>query len=163
VRFRANYAVVYVGAQLGPERRSLGLEWADEVGDETEPHEFEVPTADPHDPFVGLQAFDVGSFGHEIRINGESLSGFDIPPNDGWQYWVDTLSGAVLTEGTNTIQFCRDPDSTDAFAVGTVRVHWKEPVETTADTGEAVDESATQPDDSSVAETNTGMFDDDQR
>jgi hypothetical protein len=163
VRFRANYAVVYVGAQFGPEDRSLGLDWAEQVGDETAVYEFEVPTDDTHEPFVGLQAFDVGSYGHEIEINGETLSGFDIPPNEGWQYWVDSLTGASLRAGTNTIRIRRDPDADDAFAIGTVRIHWKEAIEseadTAADTAEASPETAPT-DDGEVVETNTAMFDD---
>ncbi|GAB6862450.1 DUF7383 domain-containing protein [Haloplanus litoreus] len=125
---RANYATMYVGAQLAPERRELDLDWAENVGDETAAHEFEVPTDDAFDGYVGIQAFDVGAYGHEILINGDPMSGFDIPPNDGWQYWVDTFADAVsLTEGTNALRIARDVDSDDAFAVGTVTVHWKEP------------------------------------
>jgi hypothetical protein len=129
VHTRANYSTVYVGAQLAPDDDALDLEWATAVGDATEAFEFTVTTADPTEAYVGLQAFDVAEYGHEILINGESLSGFDIPPNEGWQYWVDTLSGASLREGTNTIQFRRDTTTDDAFAVGTVVIHWKEPVD----------------------------------
>jgi hypothetical protein len=171
VRFRANYAVVYVGAQFGPEDRSLGLDWAEQVGDETAVYEFEVPTDDTHEPFVGLQAFDVGSYGHEIEINGETLSGFDIPPNEGWQYWVDSLTDTSLHAGTNTIRIRRDPDADDAFAIGTVRIHWKEAIasegDTAADASEAEERAdaeaspETAPtDDGEVVETNTAMFDD---
>jgi hypothetical protein len=129
VSHRANYATLYLGVQLAPERRALDLDWAANVGDTTDTYEFEVPTDDPQDAYVGLQAFDVGEYGHEIEVNGESLAGFAIPPNDGWQYWVDTLTGTTLREGTNTLRIRRDPDSRDAFAVGTVTVHWKEPVD----------------------------------
>ncbi|MFC6724750.1 hypothetical protein ACFQE1_10270 [Halobium palmae] len=124
---RANYATVYVGAQLAPDGRQLDLDWATDAGDETQAFEFEVPTADPQDPLVGIQAFDVGEYGHEIVVNGGSLSGFDVPPNDGWQYWVDTVTGASLREGTNTVRIARDAESTDAFAVGTLTIQWKEP------------------------------------
>ncbi|RMB23671.1 hypothetical protein ATH50_0895 [Haloplanus aerogenes] len=119
---------MYVGAQLAPETRELDLDWATNVGDETELHEFDVPTDDATDGYVGIQAFDVGEYGHEILVNGEPMSGFDIPPNDGWQYWVDTFGDSVgLVEGANTLQIVRDTDTRDAFAVGTVTVHWKEP------------------------------------
>lgn len=119
---------MYVGAQLAPETRKLDLDWAEDVGNETAAYEFEVPTDDATDGYVGIQAFDVGEYGHEILVNGDSLSGFDIPPNDGWQYWVDTFGEAVsLTEGVNHIRIARDDDTADAFAVGTVTVHWKEP------------------------------------
>lgn len=126
---RANYETLFVGSHLHPPGQSLDVEWADDCGDETEQFEFEVPTADPREPYIGIQAFDVGEYGHEIRINGESLSGFDIPPNDGWQYWVDTITGAELVGGTNTLRFVRDAEGDDAFAVGTVTIHWKELVE----------------------------------
>jgi hypothetical protein len=129
VSFRANYTTVYVGAQLAPEEHSLDLDWATDAGDGTEAFEFEVSTAEPHDPLIGLQAFDVGEFGHEILVNDESLSGFDIPPNEGWQYWVDTVTGASLQEGTNTVRITRDVETDDAFAVGTLTVHWRAPPE----------------------------------
>jgi hypothetical protein len=119
---------MFVGAQLAPEGAELALDWADSVGDETGTYEFEVPTAEATDGYVGIQAFDVGAYGHEILVNGDPMNGFDIPPNDGWQYWVDTFADAVsLTEGTNRLRIARDPESDDAFAVGTVTVHWKEP------------------------------------
>jgi hypothetical protein len=127
---RANYATIYVGAQLAPDSRALDLDWAENVGAETEEYAFEVPGDDPTDGYVGIQAFDVGAFGHDVLINGEPMSGFDIPPADGWQYWVDTFGDAVsLTAGTNHLRIVRDTDTADAFAVGTVTVHWKEPVD----------------------------------
>lgn len=51
---RANYATLDVGAQLGPEIRTLDLDWADDVGDETDTHEFEVQTADATEAYVGV-------------------------------------------------------------------------------------------------------------
>jgi len=128
VPLRANYATIYVGVQLAPETRELALDWADNVGDETVAYEFDVPTDGATDAYVGIQAFDVGEYGHEIIVNGEPMSGFDIPPNDGWQYWVDTFGDrASLTEGPNSLRIARDTDTDDAFAVGTATVHWKEP------------------------------------
>ena len=127
MRTHANYAAVYVGAQLSPDGHGLALDWAEHAGDRTDEYEFEVPTDDPREPFLGIQAFDVGEYGHDILLNGESLSGFDIPPNDGWQYWADSITGASLVEGTNAVALRRDADTDDAFAVGTVRIHWKEP------------------------------------
>ncbi|KAB1192489.1 hypothetical protein GJR96_03165 [Haloferax sp. MBLA0076] len=126
---RANYATIFIGSHLHPDDDALNLDWADDVGDETDVFEFDVPTDDPREAYLGIQAFDVGDYGHEIYINGEPLSGFDIPPRDGWQYWVDTIVGADLVGGTNTIQVVRDQSSDDALAVGTVTIHWKEPVD----------------------------------
>lgn len=127
VPHRANYATIYMGVQLSPEGRELGLDWAAFVGDETDTYEFSVPTAEPAEGLLGVQAFDVGEYGHEIYVNGTPLAGFDIPPSDGWQYWVDTITGADLREGTNTLRIRRDADTGDSFAVGNVFVHWKEP------------------------------------
>ncbi|ELZ87581.1 hypothetical protein C453_04484 [Haloferax elongans ATCC BAA-1513] len=126
---RANYATLFVRSHLHPPDETLDLDWAADVGDATDEFEFDVPTDDPQDPYIGIQAFDVGEYGHEIEINGQALSGFDIPPNDGWQYWVDTITGAQLVGGTNTIRFVRDEASDDAFAIGTITVHWKAPVD----------------------------------
>ncbi|MGM0604083.1 MAG: DUF7383 domain-containing protein [Halobacteriota archaeon] len=121
------YETIYVGEQLGPSTFALDLDWAEHVGDTTTEHEFTVETADPTDALVGVQAFDVGTYGHEIVINDEPLSGFDIPPNDGWQYWVDTVTGTSLIEGSNTIRVDRDTDTTDTFAIGSIVVQWKRP------------------------------------
>jgi hypothetical protein len=126
MRTYANYEMIFVGAQLGPDKRDLDVEWADFVGDRTPTYEFHVPTAAARDAYVGLQAFDVGEYGHEILVNGEALSGFDIPKGDGWQYWIDSLARASLVEGTNTLRITRDTATEDSFAVGNVVVHWKE-------------------------------------
>ncbi|GAA0211533.1 DUF7383 domain-containing protein [Halobaculum roseum] len=130
---RATYATVYLGAQLSPTDSELDLDWADGAGDRTDDHEFEVSTDDPREAYLEIQAFDVAEYGHEVLVNGEPLSGFDIPPNEGWQLWTDTVTGADLREGTNTLAVSRDTDTDDAFAVGTVRVHWKEPVDAADD------------------------------
>jgi len=129
VRTCANYATIFVGAQLSSADRRLDLDWATDAGDETDEFEFTVPSADARDAYVGLQAFDVGEYGHEIEINGTTLSGFDVPPNEGWQYWVDTVANVELVEGANTLRVLRDTSTEDSFAVGTVTVHWKEPVD----------------------------------
>lgn len=124
---RPNYALVPFQQHLGQNEESLAVPWAEFVGDETEELEFTVPTDDATDAYLELQAYDVEEYGHEIRVNGAALSGFDIPPSEGWQHWMDTLSGIDLNEGANTIQIQRDTTTTDAFVVGVVIVHWKEP------------------------------------
>ncbi|ELZ28875.1 hypothetical protein C475_04536 [Halosimplex carlsbadense 2-9-1] len=125
---RPNYALVPFQQHLGQNEESLAVPWAEFVGDETDELTFEAPTDEATDAYLELQAYDVEEYGHEIRVNGTALSGFDIPPRDGWQQWMDTLSGIDLVEGENTIKFERDTDTTDAFVVGVVVVHWKEPV-----------------------------------
>lgn len=128
MRTHANYALVYLGDHLGPDRDALALDWADFVGDRTEAYEFTVSTDEVSDCHLSLQAYDVGEYGHEVLINGESLSGFDIPPAEGWQYWMDSLSDRRLQAGTNTVRIRRDTTGEDNFAVGNVKIHWKEPV-----------------------------------
>lgn len=124
---RANYALVHLGEQLGPDESALDVPWAEYAGDETTEHTFEVP-ADPTEAYLELQAYEVGAFGHEIYLNGEPVTGFDIPPADGWQYWMDAVTGAELTAGENTIRVVRD-DVHDNFAIGNVVINWKEPAE----------------------------------
>ncbi|WP_336134559.1 DUF7383 domain-containing protein [Natronomonas amylolytica] len=125
---RANYALVGFSEQLGPNEAALDVPWAAYAGDETAEHTFEVP-AEPTEPYLELQAYEVGGFGHEIYINDEPVTGFDIPPASGWQYWMDTVTGAELTVGENTIRVVRDGSVHDNFAIGNVVVNWKEPVE----------------------------------
>lgn len=125
----ANYALCEFGEHLGEHRDGLDVPWADFVGDRSSERSFEVPTATPIDPYVGVQAFDVDEWGHEILLNGGPLSGFDVPPSSGWQYWVDRITGTTLRQGENTVQVVRDTDTDDGFVIGTVGIHWKEPVE----------------------------------
>lgn len=129
MRRYANYALVYVGAHLGEDPAKLDVEWAEFVGDETADYEFEVPTPDATDAYIGLQVFDVGAYGHELVVNDEPLTGFDIPPGSGWQYWVDAITEGSLVQGVNTIRIARDAGSDDNFVVGTATIHWKEPIE----------------------------------
>ena len=126
---RANYARCQFQQHLGPDPSSLEVPWADFAGDRTDRVAFEVPADDPSEPYVELQVYDVGEFTHEITLNGTALSGFDIPPGEGWQYWMDTVGDGHLTGGENTLRIGRDTDTDDAFVVGTAIVHWKAPVE----------------------------------
>lgn len=125
---RANYALVPFQKHLGPDAESLAVPWAEFVGDATEAVDFEVPTDDASDAYLELQAYEVGAYGHEIRVNGDSLSGFDVPPSEGWQHWMDAVTGVDLVEGANAIRIERDATTDDAFVVGVVTIHWKEPV-----------------------------------
>lgn len=126
--YRANYALVTVLEQFGPAADALDVPWADYAGDESSVYEFVVPD-DVTEAYVEVQAYDVGSFDHEIVLNGDPLTGFDLPPAEGWQYWMDAITETGLRGGENTLQIRRDTSSTDAFAVGNVVVNWKEPVE----------------------------------
>ncbi|MBV0902069.1 DUF7383 domain-containing protein [Haloarcula salina] len=126
---RATYALCQFQQHLGPSADSLDVPWAEYSGDATDPATFEVPTSRPTDPYVQMQVFDVADFDHEIVVNGEPLTGFDIAPGEGWQLWMDTISPDQLHAGENTLTFRRNADSDDAFVVGAVTVHWKQPVE----------------------------------
>jgi hypothetical protein len=128
-RMRANYALLDFREHLGSDPDALDVPWAEFVGEESSTREFEVPTAAAADPYVELQGYDVASYGHEIRVNDRSVPGFDVPPSNGWQYWMDSLAGIDLQAGTNTLAIHRDVDSADEFVVGSVVVHWREPVE----------------------------------
>lgn len=128
-RYRPNYTLVPVLEQLGVHEEGLDVPWAEFTGDRSSKLEFTVSTADAVDPYIELQIYEVGAFGHEILINDEPLSGFDVPPGDGWQYWMDNVTNVDLQEGTNTIQLHRDTSTNDSFAVGNVIVNWREPVD----------------------------------
>ncbi|MEF8853512.1 MAG: hypothetical protein V5A44_05125 [Haloarculaceae archaeon] len=125
---RANYALVTVLEQLGPSADALDVPWAEYAGDETAVHGFTVPEG-ATEAYVELQAYDIGAYTHEIVLNGDPLSGFDVPPAEGWQYWMDAITERELAAGENTLQIRRDTATDDAFAVGTAVVNWKEPVE----------------------------------
>jgi len=47
------------------------LSWTDFVGDRSTELAFEVPSETTIDPYIGVQAFDVGAYGHGICVNGE--------------------------------------------------------------------------------------------
>jgi hypothetical protein len=126
---RANYARCSFQQQLGPSADSLDLPWAEYSGDSTAPVTFDIATDDPVEPYVEMQVYDVAEFSHEIRLNGTALSGFDIAPGEGWQYWMDTIDPTYMKQGENTLQFARDTTTDDAFVVGTATVHWKEPLD----------------------------------
>ena len=125
---RANYALVTVLEQLGPSADALDVPWADFAGDRSSVGEFTAP-AGATDVYVELQAYDVGAFGHEILLNGDPLTGFDVPPAEGWQYWMDAVTEQELRAGENTLRIRRDTDTDDAFAVGNVVVNWREPAD----------------------------------
>lgn len=125
---RTTHTLVNFGELLAPHEDALDVPWAEFAGDRTSEREFQVETDEPADAYLQIQAYDVGSFDHEVLVNDDPLSGFDLPPNDGWQTWMDTLTGVSLEEGTNTLRLRRNEESGDAFVVGAVTVQWTEPV-----------------------------------
>lgn len=127
--YRANYALLRFMEHLGEDANHLDVDWAEFVGDRSSERTFDVPVADPADAYLELQVYDVGEWDHEIRLNGEAVSGFDIPKEPGWQYWMDALSGTSLRAGENTLRIHRDTATMDSFVVGNVVVNWREPVE----------------------------------
>ena len=134
---RANYTILDFQEHLGERSDGLDVPWAEFVGNHRSSKvEFTVPADEISEPYLECQLFDVGEYGHEIVVNGDALSGFDIPPASGWQYWMDPITGAKLEPGENTVQFVRDADSGDEFVIGSVIIHWKEAVESSDDTGE---------------------------
>jgi hypothetical protein len=128
-RTGANYALVDIEEHLGENRNGLDVPWATFVGDRSSEHTVSITAETTLEPYVGVQAFDVGTYGHEIYVNGDPLSGFDLPPADGWQYWIDRITGAALSKGENTIRIERDADTDDGFVIGTLGIHWKEPLD----------------------------------
>ncbi|MFB6117394.1 hypothetical protein [Halosegnis sp.] len=125
---RTTHALVDFGELLGPHEDALDVPWAEFAGDRTGERSFTVGTTDAEDAYLQIQAYDVDSFGHDVVVNGEQLSGFDLPPNDGWQCWVDAVTGTELNEGENTLRFRRDDETRDAFVVGSVVVTWTAPI-----------------------------------
>ncbi|MFC7176522.1 DUF7383 domain-containing protein [Halosegnis marinus] len=125
---RTVHALVEFGELLGPHEEALDVPWAEFAGDRSSEVVFEVGTDDAADAYLQIQAYDVGTYDHEVLLNGEPLSGFDLPPADGWQSWTDAVTGAELREGENTLRVRRDEESRDAFVVGSVVVNWTEPV-----------------------------------
>lgn len=123
---RPNYALLTFQEHLGSDEARLDVPWAEFVGNHSAQRRFEVPGEDPTDGYVELQVYDVGEWNHEITINGEPLTGFDIPEATGWQYWMDAITGASLQAGENTLQVHRSEGTLDSFVVGTVIVNWRE-------------------------------------
>ena len=127
-QYRANYRLLEVREHLGENPNALGVPWAEFVGDRSTEQIFRVPSAEVIDAYLELQAYGVDAYGHEVIVNDRALSGFDVPPGDGWQYWMTTIQVPDLREGENTLRIRRDPDTHDEFVIGTVTVNWREPV-----------------------------------
>jgi hypothetical protein len=126
---RANYALISIQEHLGTDPDALSIPWAKFVGNRSTEYTFTVPSGSVVDPYLELQIFDTDAYGHEILINDDALSGFDIPPTSGWQYWMDTITGADIGEGQNSLRFARDSSTDDDFVVSSVTVHWREPID----------------------------------
>src|SRR5699024_5676807 len=79
-RTRANYALLDFQEQLGESSNGLDVPWAEFVGNHrSSTREFTVPAGPATEAYLECQLFEVGSYGHEIVVNGDALTGFDIP------------------------------------------------------------------------------------
>jgi hypothetical protein len=80
------------------------------------------------DGYLLVTVRSVDSDKHRIRINGQELSGFDIPLPPGntnaWFTYMDRIQPGVLKPGTNTLQIVRSAN--DNFVIRDVVVHWRE-------------------------------------
>ena len=96
---RANYALLTVQEHLGDSSNGLDVSWAEFVGNHrSSEFEFTVLTESVVDPYPALQVFDVSAYDHEILVNGDALTGFDIPSGAGWQFWMDPITGTNLAK-----------------------------------------------------------------
>ncbi|NOK58636.1 MAG: hypothetical protein GFH27_549279n442 [Chloroflexi bacterium AL-W] len=81
---------------------------------------------DPGYLLITVRSVDTAS--HRIQINGQDLSGFDIPeaPGDSnaWLTYMDRIQPNVLRGGTNNLQITRVGN--DNFLVKDMVIHWRE-------------------------------------
>lgn len=124
---RSDFVAIYFGEHLGDNANDLNVPWATFVGNQTTVKNFYISDQPAGNAYLMLQAYDVHQTGHRILINGQNLSGFDIPRETGsWQTWMDVIDSGLLRFGNNTIQIQRDADTGDNFVVGNVVIHWRE-------------------------------------
>ena len=77
------------------------------------------------DGYLLITAHNVSWQTHQIYINSQELSGWDIPiHSSGWQTWMDRIPSGVLQSGTNSIMVVRAAD--DDFTTKDIVVHWRE-------------------------------------
>lgn len=126
----ANFAVISFHQHLGDNDEDLGSEAASFifVGNQTLIMSFNIDSPPVGTGFVTLQLYDVGSVNHNIRINGLSLPGFDMPKHsdeDHWLTWTEAIPENILRQGENRIQVVRASGG-DNFIVRDVIINWRE-------------------------------------
>ena len=123
---RADFNFFTINAHLGDKVGDLNVPWATFYGNQTPVMYFHIEGVPTDDAYLLMQAFDVHSGGHRVLINGQDLSGFDIPPEpNGWQTWMDAIDRSLLHQGINTLQIKRASGG-DNFVIANVAVHWRE-------------------------------------
>ena len=87
--------------------------------------EFPIEGTPIDDGYLLITAHNVTFQDHQISINNEQLSGFDIAMHSsGWQTWMDRIPSGVLQSGTNSITLVRIGN--DDFSTKDIVVHWRE-------------------------------------
>ena len=87
--------------------------------------EFPIEGTPIDDGYLLITAHNVTHQDHQIFINNQELSGFDIAMHSsGWQTWMDRIPAGVLQSGTNSIMVVRTFD--DDFTTKDIVVHWRE-------------------------------------
>lgn len=81
------------------------------------------------DAYLLIQVRGVNSLAHNIKINGKSLAGADLPPapnqSQAWLTWLEHVPPDFLKAGTNSIEIERKDH--DDFEIRNIVVNWREP------------------------------------
>jgi len=134
----ANFKFVKFGKHLGDVEDELSGAGAFEFkGKSTDPKTFTIAGEPRGDGYLLIQAYDVGVYSHEIKINERPLPAHDIPPDaaaNRWQTWMDYIPAGYLENGSNSIQIVRGNNELttgtdkgdDNFLIQGVTIHWME-------------------------------------
>jgi len=123
---RSDFTTILVNEHLGDKVQDLNIPWAQFVGNQTIPKNFEIDGNPRGKAYLLVQAFGVEEYGHKILINGTDLSGDDLMPEaGGWQTWMKVFDSSIL-KPSNTLQIVRNASKGNNFVILNVVIHWRE-------------------------------------
>jgi hypothetical protein len=125
----SDFTVIPIQQHLGDNKSDIFAPSYPYRGDVSGTFNFTIPTVPIGGAYLLVQVYGSYFQGNTIMINGQEITGpqgsFGSTGFGNWATLTVLVDGNILKQGQNTIQFLRNPDTSDNFLIDNVVVNWR--------------------------------------
>lgn len=126
-----NFATVNIHQHLGDNKTDIISPIFPFRGDVSDAFTFTISNTPTGGGYLLAQVYDSLSTGHTIIINDQEIpttTGNFGSTGSNWGTLMAMIGEGILQQGQNTIQFTRNPDSTDNLLIDNVVINWHQQI-----------------------------------